>query len=599
MAGTSDENSCRIDRRADYQGSRPPVDLQAGVEKMVTGSSPSVVHQADGGAEATGSGLEGQSTGLAQQSTPDASTPNPTPLTNSEAPENSSSQYYFNTLEPYSNPTFRGRGGFRGRGRNNQRRNYPEYPPLIKETNHDHKRFFLIQSSESRELWKEIDTLVANKELEKCLKGTPSKVTELRNGDLLVQVTNADQSQRIRQLKTLDGCTVSVEAHKHLNYTKGTIHSKRFCKREEDVLLEELASSNVVSLYKMQKRIEGDLQPTGTMILTFDSCYVPQTVKLGWTSLEVREYTPDPRRCYNCQKFSHSSKACREPEERCANCGEWGHNNSSCQNPPRCCNCEGAQGHAASDKKCPVYLQEKEILALVAKEKLSYSEARKKLGIPFKRKPTYAKIVSSNNRMNNEPITENNKKRERSNSDSSESKRRNTLKPAKNPQIPLSLQPCLDKRESLAGQTASPPATPVAEEPTTLTVGQAATLVAAKPVTPVGIGAASLAASNPPTGVTILDATSPTPFVGLPSENEMTETNLKGSTPVPTDKGSKQPCPEKLENQSHPPPPPPPAPDLMKIPTTYDNRSSREAFRKEHASKGKTDRSRSSNYRRK
>ena len=560
------------------------------------GNSPplsSVVHQADEGAEASGSALEGRSVGLAQQSTLDASTFNSTLPMNQKTLAHSSSQNYFNTLEPYSNPSFRGRGGFRGRS--NRRRNYSEFPPLIKATNHDHKRFFLIQSSENKELWKEIDTLKANKELENCLKGIPAKVNELRNGDVLVEVTNADQSQRIRQLKTLGGCTVSVDAHKSLNYTKGTIHSKRFCKREDNELLEELASCNVVSLYKMQKRIEGEFQPTGTMILTFDMCYVPESVKIGWTSLEVREYIPEPRRCYHCQRFAHSSKACREPEERCANCGEWRHNNSSCQNPPSCCNCEGA--HAASDKKCPVYLQEKELIALVTKEKVTYSEARKKLGIPFKRKPTYANIVSNNSRMDTEPINENRKKRERSNSDSSEAKKRNTLKEVRNPQIPLSLQPCLDKRESLAAQTASQPATLVAEGPATLMVGQAATPVAVKSVTPVEIGATSLAASNPPTGVRIPDAASPTSFVGLPPENEMTETSSKGDPPVPKDKGSKQLRPEEMENHS---PPPPPAPDLMKIPTTYDNdRQSRDAFRKEHVSKNKNDRSRSSSSRRK
>ena len=47
MTSTTKDNSCHIDRHVDYQGSRPPVALQAGIEKLVTGPRSAVAHQAD------------------------------------------------------------------------------------------------------------------------------------------------------------------------------------------------------------------------------------------------------------------------------------------------------------------------------------------------------------------------------------------------------------------------------------------------------------------------------------------------------------------------------------------------------------------------
>ena len=47
------EQSCHIDRRVDYQGSRPPMDLQAGVGRLMTGPSSSVAHQAVEGEKVT------------------------------------------------------------------------------------------------------------------------------------------------------------------------------------------------------------------------------------------------------------------------------------------------------------------------------------------------------------------------------------------------------------------------------------------------------------------------------------------------------------------------------------------------------------------
>ena len=80
----------------------------------------------------------------------------------------------------------------------------------------------------------------------------------------------------------------------------------------------------------MKRKIDGDLINTGTIILTFESCDLPKNVKIGWTSFEVRKYIPDPRQCFQCQKFNHGSKTCRSQVEVCNRCGESGNRGTTC-----------------------------------------------------------------------------------------------------------------------------------------------------------------------------------------------------------------------------------------------------------------------------
>ena len=219
-------------------------------------------------------------------------------------------------------------------------------------------------------------------------------MSELKDGDILVEVANKEQSDRIKIMKKLNGLNISVSEHKTLNCTKGTIHAKRFCDLDEEELLADLAEDHVTDIYKIKRREGDSLINTGTMILTFDHFALPKQVSIGWVYYDVREYIPNPRRCFKCQRYGHGTKVCRSQDDRCANCGEFGHMDRGCSNPTNCCNCE--EPHPSYSKKCQTYLQEKEILTVMTKEKMSYPEAKKKLGISTLPRRTYANIVNQN-----------------------------------------------------------------------------------------------------------------------------------------------------------------------------------------------------------
>lgn len=75
-------------------------------------------------------------------------------------------------------------------------------------------------------------------------------------------------------------------------------------------------------------------------MMTFEEEKLPERVFLGYMSYYVREYTPKPLRCYNCQRFGHTAPNCRG-KRRCSRCGE-DHEYMQCkkETQPNCCNCE-------------------------------------------------------------------------------------------------------------------------------------------------------------------------------------------------------------------------------------------------------------------
>ena len=285
------------------------------------------------------------------------------------------------TLEPFITVT-RGRGGRGGRPKhnNNRRNNIITNYPLLSNKGPTLKKFFVIKAlnPNTENLWSTIDTIKANQDLKKSLGGNPRNVSELRNGTILVETENQIQSNKIMQLKTLAETQVQIAEHPNLNFSKGTIRAGEWFRNyDDDILKHELAQCGVVDLYKMKRKVEGSLKDTGTIILTFEGCNLPDSVKIGWNSYEVRQYIPLPRQCFKFQKFNHSSKTCRAEQDTCNTCGESGHAGTFCTKPLQCANCK--KPHKSSDRQCPLYQTEKEILATQTTDRIPYFEAKKKI----------------------------------------------------------------------------------------------------------------------------------------------------------------------------------------------------------------------------
>ena len=140
---------------------------------------------------------------------------------------------------------------------------------------------------------------------------------------------------------------------------KVTIRRDRYAKLEEELLIEQLRQYDGIEIYKMKERARednGEWKYTGMILLTFNRCQLPETVKIGWISVEVRKYILLPRRCFKCQQFNHSIRTFRSGVEICITCGVE-KPGDICQNPVNCANCD--EPHPASDKSCRWYTLEK------------------------------------------------------------------------------------------------------------------------------------------------------------------------------------------------------------------------------------------------
>ena len=95
---------------------------------------------------------------------------------------------------------------------------------------------------------------------------------------------------------------------------------------------------------------------------------MPKEIKVGYLKVKVDPFVPNPLRCFNCNKFGHTSQRCKTTV-KCQRCGKDKHE-EQCDGPQICSNCNGP--HAASAKECP----EKEIQRIRVEKCIFFPEAR-------------------------------------------------------------------------------------------------------------------------------------------------------------------------------------------------------------------------------
>lgn len=116
-------------------------------------------------------------------------------------------------------------------------------------------------------------------------------------------------------------------------------------------------------------------QPTNSIILTFHSTQLPETVLGSFYRLDVRLYVPPPIRCKKCQVYDHTKKYCTNDEICPICCGAPDHPANQCHNII-CRNCKSNE-HQSWSNMCPVFKENKEINYLKPSKKITYYEAKK------------------------------------------------------------------------------------------------------------------------------------------------------------------------------------------------------------------------------
>ncbi|XP_064461913.1 uncharacterized protein LOC135372152 [Ornithodoros turicata] len=248
------------------------------------------------------------------------------------------------------------------------------------------KVLVIKSDNESKPLAKVSPFLVA-KELEKLL-GKSYNAKKLSTGDLQVEVHTKQQSTALQAVKQVGDIKVTVTTHRTLNIVKGVISEDELLSCSEAEIEEGLKDQGVVCAKRIVMRRDGKEVQTKHVILSFQLHTLPSEIKAGYINCHIRPFIPNPRRCFKCQRFGHSSQMCRG-QQVCPKCAGNDHPPESCSKEFHCVNCQG--GHPTYSRSCPRWKDEKDILRIRTEQKLTYKAAKAQLD--FQKKGMFSEVV--------------------------------------------------------------------------------------------------------------------------------------------------------------------------------------------------------------
>ncbi|XP_064462720.1 uncharacterized protein LOC135373450 [Ornithodoros turicata] len=233
--------------------------------------------------------------------------------------------------------------------------------------------------------------------IEKAVASLSKNVTEIkrpRSGDLLLKCTSEADCERILNTQQMLGIKIST-LHRTLNTSRGVVSLAELIDVPSEEILENLKSQKVIDVRKIKIRKNNEYITTRNTILTFDCPTLPERLKVGYLTAEVRPYIPNPLRCFKCNRFGHPSDASRG-SACCARCSKQDHDSKECRGPDHCVNCAG--DHPSYSRSCPKWKFEKEVMHIKVTQKLSYPEARKKAS-PFLFQKSFSSVVKEKPKM--------------------------------------------------------------------------------------------------------------------------------------------------------------------------------------------------------
>ncbi len=103
---------------------------------------------------------------------------------------------------------------------------------------------------------------------------------------LLIEVDEKTTAQKLLGAKKVCDIPIKVEIHQEKNSCKGSIFCVQFRDMSEEEVLDNLASQMVSAVHLV---IDPDQKRTGKAILTFASSRLPETIRVGYETAEVKD----------------------------------------------------------------------------------------------------------------------------------------------------------------------------------------------------------------------------------------------------------------------------------------------------------------------
>lgn len=281
-----------------------------------------------------------------------------------------------------------------------------DFVPLpTKQPNYDDLPRFLIASATSLDSTNQVKPLAAYNVFQigrgiKHICREYTEITELRSGDLMIKANNLKAAKKFMSAKFIDIVPVKIVSHTTLNSSQGIIFCDKIKNISEEDILKDLLEFNVIGVRKFMKKDGDNLIATGGAVLTFDLIHPPNWLDLGWRTVAVHEYIPNPLKCNNCHKLGHTKNHCRGIQ-LCRECGiPPPHNPCTRQ---FCVNCNN-DTHTSYDPSCLSFRTHKSVNKIKIKQRCTARDAWKifkedpinNLIDPHVPKKSYANVLGGN-----------------------------------------------------------------------------------------------------------------------------------------------------------------------------------------------------------
>ena len=143
---------------------------------------------------------------------------------------------------------------------------------------------------------------------------------------------------------------VVVTVYKSLNCAKGVVRNWELVRTDPDEIKENVPI--ITDVQRIIVKSNNEEIKTNTLILTFNTPKIPDSLKVCYLNTPVTQYVPNPIRCYKCQRFCHVTSNCKH-NVVCARCSETSHTNDTFTKDFKCINCH--ENHTSYNKTCSVY----------------------------------------------------------------------------------------------------------------------------------------------------------------------------------------------------------------------------------------------------
>jgi len=258
--------------------------------------------------------------------------------------------------------------------------------------------------------------------IQKCftqeLGAKPRTIRSKSETDFIIEVNNENESKAILTITKINNVDVEITECSNINQSMGLVYIYDYNVPDSDFVKYSEDLKNEFKLVHVQKAfwIETKNITATPLILTYREKEPPKFLNIivEQSKTKVFDYFERPMMCQDCLDYGHTAKRCQKSTPICAKCNTKGHSKKKCRKNETICQ-HYEDDHQSFSRKCPRYKLEIEVIKIQTRERVSKSEAKRRLLKENPNRMNYARAVK--NPTNSNPIPSTSTRNDQNNPD--------------------------------------------------------------------------------------------------------------------------------------------------------------------------------------